>query len=237
MRKASIITVLAAVLLMAPFCASAQEGRLFIPKADFSAGAQFASMSIDSDNSDFMLLLNPVTASGSVTMIAPFFEYAYKDNHAVGLRLHYMTGSALIDDINIDLLNEGMSFGFGGFGAHMNTFGVSFYHRNYFALDDRGRLGVMLEESLSYSGGRTSPGEDSSDDYTRSDRVKLSFSPGLEFFVMNNISVMLTLSMGNISYSSAKCWSGGNETGSREKFAARFGIDLLGTGFGVAFHF
>lgn len=237
MSKASIITVLVTALLMAPFCASAQDGRLFIPKADFSAGAQFASMSIDSDDSDFMLLLNPVTASGSVTMIAPFFEYAYKDNHSIGLRLHYMTGSAQIDDMNIDLLNEGMSFGFGGVGANMNTFGASFYHRNYFALDEKGRLGVILEEAMSYSGGRTSPGEDSSDDYTRSDRVKLSFSPGMEFFVMNNVSVMLTLSMGNISYSSAKCWSGGNETGSRERLAARFGIDLLGTGFGVAFHF
>ena len=226
------------VSVMAMFPAWAGEGITVVPKGDFSVGAQFANLRLDSDNSEIMLLLNPVSAEGRFFQFAPFFEYAYKENSTFGARLHLTNATAVLDQVTIDLLNEGLSFDITDLDTRMKSYGASVFHRNYFGLDPRGRVAVISELALTVSGGRTdydfrNPGSD----YSTSRKLNFSFSPGLVFYVMNNVSAMCTISMANISYNRVKCFSSGAETGSREKFASRFGVDLTGINFGIAFHF
>ena len=228
-----LLTAVAALVLAAT--ASAQ---VMVPKGDFSVGAQFAHLKLDSDNSEIMLLVNPVSAQGKISQFSPFFEYAYKDDCTFGARIQYFSGSAVLDNITLDLLSEGLSFDLSDLNTHMKRFGASVFHRNYFALDPRSRVGIIAEESLSFSEGRTEydktkPGMN----YSTSNKLNFAFSPGMVFYVMNNVSVMLTISMANMSYNSVKCFTDGSQSGGRSKFAARFGVDLTGINFGVAFHF
>lgn len=217
---------------------AAANAQVMVQKGDFSVGAQFAHLKLDSDNSEIMLLVNPVSAQGKISQFSPFFEYTYKDDCSFGARVQYFSGAAVLDNITIDLLSEGLSFDLSNLNTHMKRIGASVFHRNYFALDPRSRVGIIADESLSFSEGRieydnSKPGMN----YSTSGKLNFAFSPGLVFYVMNRVSAMLTISMANVSYNTVKCYTDGSESGGRSKFAARFGIDLTGINFGVAFHF
>lgn len=218
--------------------AAAANAQVMVQKGDFSVGAQFAHLKLDSDNSEIMLLVNPVSAQGKISQFSPFFEYTYKDDCSFGARVQYFSGAAVLDNITIDLLSEGLSFDLSNLNTHMKRIGASVFHRNYFALDPRSRVGIIADESLSFSEGRIEyDNSKPSMNYSTSGKLNFAFSPGLVFYVMNRVSAMLTISMANVSYNTVKCYTDGSETGGRSKFAARFGIDLTGINFGVAFHF
>ena len=236
--KRVIIIVTSVLMLLCPLYARAQERTVFIPKGNFSAGVQFGTLDLNSDNSGILLVLNPITAKGRVSMIAPFVEYAYKNDRGAGARISYTSGNASVDNITIDLLNEGMAFDFSDVSAGITMLSATLFHRNYFALDPKSRVAVVAEFAL--SGGRGhSEFNTGGQAMTRADylNAKLSFSPGLSFFIMNNISITGTVSMANLSYNRVECFNDNEMTGSRNKFGANVGLDLLGAWFGVAFHF
>lgn len=231
-----IICILTLLAALASFEAPARQ--LFLPKGDLSAGVQVAFLNFNSDNSELFLLLNPMNANASAKLFSPFFEFAYADDGSIGFRLDYSVISAAVDNLTLDLLNDGLSFDVSDVDAMTRSAGAAVFHRNYFGLDERSRFGFFIEESLSFKSGRTqfSMGEPS-DKYTSSTRLALAFSPGFSFFVMNNISIGCSISMAGVTYNKVKCNDNGTVTGSREHFAVRFGPDLLGANFGVSFHF
>ena len=225
-------------MLLCPLLAQAQERPAFIAKGNLSAGIQFGTLDLNSDNSSILLVLNPISAKGRVSMIAPFAEYAYKADRGAGARISYTSGNAAVDNITIDLLNEGLAFDLNAVSAGITMLDAAVYHRNYYALDPKSRVAVITEFAL--SGGRGhSEFNTGGEAMTRADYLsaKLSFSPGLSFFIMNNISISGIVSMANISYNRVECFNNNERTGSRDKFGAKVGIDLLGVWFGAAFHF
>lgn len=231
-----LLIIISALLLAAAPRAAARP--LFLPKGDLSAGAQVGFISFNSDNSELLLLLDGMDAKAGYKRFAPFFEFAYADDRSFGFRLDYSILTAAVDNLTLDLLNDGLSFDVSDVAARTRSAGASVFHRNYFGLDDRSRFGFFLEESLSYASGLMQIDAGSGTDaFTSSARVKLSFSPGFEFFVMNNISVGAYISMAGVTYNKVSCHEGDSVTGTRQKFAARFGPDLLGAGFGISFHF
>jgi len=224
--------------LLAEGAATVPARPVMIQKSSYAAGAQFAYMKLDSDDSELLLVMSPVSAKGSISHITPFFEYAYKDDCAVGAKLQFLVGNATIDNLTLDLMSEGLSFGVTDIDSHLKRFSAFLYHRNYFALDRRSRIGVIAEESLCYARTVTDYDYDNpGTKYSKGNKVTLAFSPGIIFFVMNNISVSFTLSMANLSYNSVKSYSNGEVTGSRGKFGAKFGVDVTGINFEIGFHF
>ena len=231
-----LFLILTVILTVMSMDAAARE--TFVPKGDLSAGTQLAFINFSSDNSEYFLMLNPLSAEAKFKLFSPFFEYAYADNGSIGFRLDYSIISAAVDNLTLDLLNEGLSFDVDDLNASTKSAGASIFHRNYFAVDKKERFGFFCEEAFGYRSGRTEFYlGDSSDSYTKSSRVNLSFSPGFVFFVMNNVSLSCSLGMAGVSYNKVSCFNGGSVTGSRQKFAVRFGPDLLGANFGIAFHF
>ena len=218
--------------------ASAQERNVFLRKGDRSFGAQFATLDLDSDNIEYMLVFNPITAKGRISTLAPFIEYAYRNDRTAGVRIGYTSGNAAVDNITLDLLNEGMVFDMSGVNAGLKTLDAAVFHRNYFALDRSSRVALVTEVALSASRGSTEfTSEDAGLTRANSFNTKLSFSPGVVFFIMNNISVTGTVSMAHIAYNRVDCYSGNEQTGSRTKFGTKIGLDLLGLRLETAFHF
>jgi len=226
------------VILLALFSAGTANAQLMIQKGSFAAGAHFGHFKMDSDNSELLLMVNPINASGSITAIAPFFEYAYRDDRSVGLKFQYLSGNVAIDDITIDLPSEGMTFQLTDMSTFMRRYSAYVYHRNYFALDKKSRVGLIAEESLSYHRTRTDSDRENPDKkYATANKFNIAFSPGLIFFVMNNVSASFTLSIANMSYGITRCYTDGALVGDRSKFDARLGVDITGVNFGIAFHF
>lgn len=229
----------AAAFAEAPDSTAVAPGRpVMIQKSNFAAGAQFAYMKLDSDNSELLQIIGPIGAKGSISHITPFFEYAYRDDCSLGAKLQFLVGDAAIDNLSIDLLSEGLNFNVTDIDSHLKRFSAFIYHRNYFALDRRSRVGVIAEESLCYSHTVTDYDHDApGTKYSKGDKITLAVSPGIIFFVMNNISVSFTLSMASISYNSVKSYRNSEVTGGRDKFGARFGVDITGINFEIGFHF
>lgn len=236
MRKlGKILTVL--VSAVTTLSAYAGNDGLFLPERDFSFGAQVATAGISSSNSEFLLLLNPVEADARATLIAPFVEYAYRDNRTIGARVQFLSGDLAIGRLTLDLLNEGLSFDVSDVDTHMSSIGASLFHRNYFGLDAKGRVGLLTEFAFTYSSGRTDFDRSRPmTDYSSSSKLGLSFSPGFIFFVMNNVSLSCSLSMLGVNYNTARCFSDGSLSGSRRKFGTRLGPDVAGINFGISLH-
>ena len=239
MTTRSLTSFLAAVaILFFPLSLSGQERGVFLPKGDISAGAQFAYLSLDSDNTNILMVIRPVSAGGSVLTLSPFAEYAYHDNRTVGARVGYTNGSAGVDNVTLDLLNEGLSFDIKDLDGRLRAWDIALFHRFYYGLDARNRLAVFLETALSFTSGRTDfssggAGLNQADSF----KLKASFSPGLTFFIMNNVAVSGSMSLGNVSYNYAASYENGEKTGTHQNVTGKAGLDIFGIWFGVSFHF
>lgn len=232
MRRLYLILILAAALQL-----SAAAQGVFVEKGNCQVGLSAAYLSADSDNSEFFLLINPANARASATLISPSFEYAYSRNKGFGLRMQSLRGNVAVDDLTLDLLNDGLSFTLDDASLNVRSLGASIFRRAYYRLDEKGRLGAFTEIALGYSSGTTRAAMGSpADSYARNMGIKLSFSPGLMFFVMNQVSAAVSVSIANVSYNKVDSYKDGQLIGSRDKFGARCGVDLLGLNFGVTLH-
>jgi len=111
----------------------------------------------------------------------------------------------------------------------MNTYFVSLVNRSWFGLDDRGRFALITDVSLGYSYSKSS----NSDKSAVTNKVGFGVAPGLEIFVINNLSCFFTLNFADLMYSSSS--TDGN--GSSNTFRAQVRLNVLDLNFGMAFYF
>lgn len=220
-------TFLTMALSLAAF---AQQGP-FIAKGDVQIGLQGMHISASSDNSEILRLINPISGSLSLSTVSPSVSFAYGTDRVLGLRAGYTTVSADVAELGLDLLNDGLSFDVKDAAIGMYSYNVSAFHRRYHSIDRNSRLGWFSEFALSYANSHNgAPGNAVSS----SNSIKLSFSPGIQFFAMENISTYASLSLASVSYTSARML--GSREGAQQKFSTRAGLDLLGINFGLVIH-
>lgn len=255
MFRKTLISLLALAFVLPHFGAVAQEhsalgseipkdttrrhrvtDRLFIPSGEIQGGLQMAYASLSGDNSELMLLLNGMDAKASFAAVMPFVSYAYKDNRVFGVRLTHSSAKGSIDKTTISLLNDGLEFDLSDLMASTRSLGVSAYHRTYHGLDSRGVCGLFYDVVMGYHGGRSQFAMGDPSGYTRSSKLKLSFSPGFELFLMNNVSLQLALSLADLSYTSVKYIEDETVVGRRSSFKVSSNLNLMGLYFGMTIH-
>lgn len=211
---------------------------LIIPKGELQLGAQLSHVSLASNNSEFMLLLNGLNANGSMTKIAPFFAYSYKNNRSIGIRVQYSTASANIKEGALDLLSDDLSFSFEDLRADISSIQTSIYHRSYLGLDNKGRIGVFADIALSYANSKNIFSYDTTtqNTYARTHQLKLSLHPGIVVFPMNNISTHISMGIGGISYNKTSYIRDGVTIGERDFSKANFKLDVLDISIGLTIH-
>lgn len=211
---------------------------LIIPKNEWQIGAQISHVSLSSSNSEYMLLLNGLDANGSITKIAPYFAYAYKNNRSIGVRVQYTSASGRVDEGELDLLSDDLNFSFENLNAELTSIQTSIYHRSYLGLDNKGRIGVFADIALSYANSKNvfSYNENTQDTYARSHQLKLSLHPGIVVFAMNNISTHLSMGIGGVSYNKTSYIRDGQTIGQREFSKANFKLDILDISIGITIH-
>lgn len=211
---------------------------LIIPKREWQLGAQLSHVSISSSNSEYMLLLNGLNANGSITKIAPYFAYAYKDNRSIGVRVQYTSASGRIDEGELDLLSDDLNFSFEDLYAEQTSIQTSIYHRSYLGLDNKGRIGVFADIALSYANSKNvfTYNESSENTYARTHQLKLSLHPGFVVFAMNNVSTHVSMGIGGVSYNKTSYIRDGQTIGEREFSKANFKLDILDISIGLTIH-
>ena len=214
------------------------EQRLFIEKGEVALGASFSYLDLSSSDSQFFMLLQDFNAYGKTFSVTPIISYAIADNKAVGLQIKYSNSDAVVSGADLSLLSDDLSLSLSDLPAHNNSIEAAFFYRSCMGLDDKGRFGLFTDLELAYSHGNSlfSYAGNGLDSYTVSDKIKLSIHPGLEVFVMNNVSVHFSIGIGGASYTSTRCVKAGEVVGRRDASNARFYLDITDIALGITFH-
>lgn len=204
--------------------------RLFSPKGAWGVGLSGVYLGASGSDSNVMMLLTGINGSFRFGRIYPTVTYTYMDNQAVGLRLLYMGAKSHVDSATaLGLADLDMSLS--GLGLTLDCFGASAFHRNWFGLDDKGRFAIFLDAGLSYQHLRFQSSYKS-----LSHRIALTFSPGVEIFVMNFLSLDLSIGLATGYYEFSSVYNeAGERTGRSNGFHFGTGLSLLDINFG--FHF
>lgn len=214
------------------------QQHLIIPKGEWQVGAQVSHVSFSSNDSEYLLIVQNLDANGSITKVAPFVAYSYHDNRSIGVKLQYSAANGSIREGDLDFLSDDLQFNVEDINANMSSFQTSVYHRSYIGLDDRGRIGLFNDVSLSYTNSKTvfTYDAETADTYTRSNQLKLSLHPGIVVFAMNNVSTHVSMGIGGISYNNTKYIKAGEVIGTRNYSHAKFKLNVLDINIGLTIH-
>ncbi len=211
---------------------------MIIPKGEVQLGMQISHISLSSNNSEYMLLLNGIDANGAITKISPFVAYSYKDNRSVGMRFQYSTASGSLEQGDLSFLSDDLNFHVEDLHANSTAYQVAAYHRSYIGLDNKGRIGLFADLMLGYTNSKTAfiYNAQTKDAYAKSNQLKLSLHPGIVIFAMNNVSMHVSMGIGGVSYNNTKYIRDGELVGTRNYSKANFKLDILDISMGLAIH-
>lgn len=208
--------------------------RLIAPKGEWQCGLSVMYADFNSDNLDFMLAVQGLSARASLLRIAPEAAYTFKDNHAIGLRFQYTKAGGMLDGVTADLLGN-MSLPVENIGGTTLSMGASVFERSYIGIDKRGRFGIILDYILGYT---RSKSQFSATEGTYSIKQKgyLGFAPGVVYFPMNNISIQASVSVAELSYNHITAYESGLVSGTRSAWKAQASLNVLNLNFGLTIH-
>lgn len=211
--------------------------RLIAPKGGWQCGLSVMYADFNSANSDYMLLLQGLSARASMLKIAPEAAYTFKNNHAVGVKFNYMKAGGMIDAATADLLGN-LSLSVGDINAVSNSMGGSIFQRTYIGIDKQGRFGIFWDYILGYTRAKTQfgTGDAGAPSHTVKEKVNIAFAPGVVYFPMNNVSVQANVSIADLSYATTTAYQGGSEVGTHKGLKAQAGLNLLNLSFGLTIH-
>lgn len=215
------------------------DQRLFVPKGAMSAGVQFSYFDLSSSDTEFMMLVRDLNASGVFFSIAPYFTYCLKDNRSLGLRLRWSSAQAGVTEADLSLLSDDLKVSVEDISGSTGSFMGEVFYRSYFGLDGNGRFGLFIDSALQYSWSNLSfsYNNEDLDAHTISNRIRIAARPGLEVFVMNNVSTLVSVGIGGISYTHSDYIRDGVTVGTRNVSRARFMPDLTDITMGLTIHF
>ncbi len=206
-----------------------------------SVTASFGSFS--NTNSNMLLLLNNLDASGSISSIKPSVGYFYSDHSMIGARFKYTNIEGEISSASLDFgeVND-LVLDMPYISIKSKTHAYGLYHRSYTKLDRKGNFELFSEIEVLYSLGDYHIAQDITfeGDYLRSNTssINIGFNPGLAVNVTPNVATFVSFGLGGFSYNKVKQYDADNNyIGMRQASQLSLNIDLFAISFGVAFHF
>lgn len=210
------------------------KNHLIAPKGGWQCGLSVMYADFNSENMDYMLVLQGLSAKASLLRLAPEAAYTFKDNHAIGLRFQYTNASGMVDGLTADLLGN-MDLAVGNIGASTLSMGACVFQRSYVGIDKRGRFGIFWDYMLGYTRSKTQVLGDTGT-YSLKEKGYIAFAPGVVYFPMNNVSIQACVSLAELSYNKVTAYEGGLESGTRSAWKAQASLNVLNLNFGLTIH-
>ena len=214
-------------------------GQGFMPKKAVSLGFQGSYFDLSGSNASVMLLLEQLNARGTLFSAAPYFSWCYKTDRCIGVKLKYSKATGGISTMDLNLPGSDMELGVQDLDATSNSFVGQCFHRSYIGLDEKRLFALFMDLALPYGQSSYSLGigSNSGNGYTFTHSLKAAARPGLEVFVMNNVSSVFSIGIGGIYVSESSIYSEGARTGRKISSGARFMPDITDISMGIAVHF
>ena len=214
----------------------------FAYKGEVMMGLTASYGTLSSDDTDFMVIIDKIDASGTIATVKPFFGYFYRDNKCVGMRFGYTHLDGKLDNMNIDLgENNDINLDIPYLNTSSDSYSFGIFHRSYAGLDPRGRFGLFAEFELSASTGHTMFSYESGDTikkvFSDNTQLKLAFNPGAAVYIFPNVCATLSFGLGGIQYTSVtQKDADGNEIGTRKASKMKFKLNIAAINIGMTIH-
>lgn len=211
-------------------------------KGEVMLGLTASYGTLASDDTDFMLILDNINVDASVTTVKPFFGYFYRDNNCIGARFGYRHVNGSLGNADLDLGEKNdISFSISDMSLSSDNLSFGIFHRSYAGIDPKGRFGLFAELELTYSRGTSrfsyKSGDELKSTETETDKLKLSFNPGVAVYIFPNVCGTLSFGLGGIQYVSIRQFDDkGVKTGSRTASQMRFRLNLADINIGMIVH-
>ena len=126
----------------------------FAYKGEVVMGLTASYGTLSSDDTDYMIILDNINASGTVATVKPFLGYFYRDNNCIGIRFGYRHVGGSLNDVRFDLgESNDISMDIPYLDMSSDNYSFGLFHRSYAGLDPKGRFGLFAEFELSFSTG------------------------------------------------------------------------------------
>ena len=210
---------------------------LFIPKGIWQVGLTASYGEFSTSDLEILDLVSDIDFKGKLWSIRPYFQYFFKSNLSLGLRLSYTEGKANIGSFKVDI-DEDMNFNLHDILYKSNSYAASFTFSQYLGITRKGRFGVFNEVELALSGGNSNfvrpfNGE-MRDTHTRNFQAALNFSPGVCVYVMDQVSFNVSLGVFGLYIKNEKQKVNGENLGWRTTSGANFRFNIFNINFGIA---
>lgn len=212
---------------------------LFIPKGQVLAGATLSYAHLNSDDSQYLLMIDGLQAECSMTRISPFIGVSYAKNQVLGARFAYQLTRGNVDHVELQVGDsEDYSFALNNVDIEQRNYAGALFHRAYLGLDLRGRFALFNETRVEFAFGRNTFSYDGKglDQYTKNRQVGVTFHPGVAVCIMNNVSMHASIGIGGVRLSDSRVYDNGEMMGKRTAMNANFRINLTDISLGITLH-
>lgn len=209
---------------------------LFIPKGQILTGATFSYAQLDSEDSQFLMMVDGLQAACTVMSISPFVALSYAKNRVFGARFSYQMLEGTIDDASFLVgNNEDYSFSLNNVHFLQQSYSSALLHRSYVGLDARGRFALFNETRVEFAFGQGQfrSGSETLKYHTKNRQLNISFHPGLSVCILNNLSIDASVGIGGVRLSDSRVFDGDELLGERTALNTHFRLNLLDISLGI----
>jgi len=214
----------------------------FAYKGEVMMGLTASYGTLSSDDTDYMIILDNINASGTVASVKPFIGYFYRDNHCIGVRFGYRHVGGSLNDVRFDLgESNDISMDIPYLDMTSDNYSFGLFHRTYAGLDPKGRFGLFAEFELSFSTGTSDFAYESDGavrrTYSDNMQLKLMFNPGAAVYIFPNVCATVSFGLGGVQYTSVtQKDEAGNKIGSRKASNMKFKLNIAAINIGMTVH-
>lgn len=212
---------------------------LFIPKGEWMFGLTASYGEFNSDDVQILSILKDFDFGGKMYSIKPSVAYFFGNNNAVGVRFAYSRGDASLANLAVDF-DEDLNFEIKDVSYRSRGYSAAVFYRRYIGLGTLKRLGIFNDTDLSFGGSsdrfRRYYGGELRDTHTSTFEARLSFSPGLTVFIMDNVSFNVSFGVIGLYFKNEKQKTNDVEEGSHFSSGADFKFNVFNINFGLGVH-
>ena len=214
----------------------------FAYKGEVVMGLTASYGTLSSDDTDYMIILDNINASGTVATVKPFLGYFYRDNNCIGIRFGYRHVGGSLNDVRFDLgESNDISMDIPYLDMSSDNYSFGLFHRSYAGLYPKGRFGLFAEFELSFSTGTSDFAYETDGairrTYSDNTRVQLMFNPGAAVYIFPNVCATVSFGLGGVQYTSVtQKDEAGNKIGSRKASNMKFKLNIAAINIGMNIH-
>lgn len=209
---------------------------IFIPRNQWGFGLTASYGELQTRDLSILSVLKDFDFSGELMSLAPYMQYSFDNNEAVGLKFNYTRGTADLRGFNINI-TEDISFNVRDVMYSRQDFSVSTFYRYYVGLGKSGRFGIFNELDLAFGSGGASFDRLYNDmpRHTRtvSTSAEFNYSPGLTVFIQENVAFNVSFGVFGLHWLREHQSTDGIDEGTRVSSGANFRFNIFNINFGM----